>query len=770
MKKIEKTEETEIETAENKNKNEQLQQKQPQSKISESISENNSKIYTINNSSKSSTSKIDFVETIIKGNRRDSFENLLKEEAERIDKINLKKDNLKNINLKESVTDNLYEWNTLFNNSKPIYYYTKGKNIINKKKIEENKLESLKAPVVLVDLPDDKMKIFFGKNSLGSNLNISSSNRTNKNTINNENTISKSEKKTRPKSANPHKKFASLNNFNKNKKNKTKTPRKSDATMTKSKLNTESYLNNTNNNFNNSNANYNHIRPMSVYSNHSIKDTFYFSNAFSDYYKEDLKSFTEKMPILKAKIVTKKEKLQKEMKKQNIKSTKKEQKLYDMLLEDNLLLKKEDLIIAADRKNPTPLLKSIYKQENPESIEIKEHVKLYFNTMKPYGNDDGHVDYTQNDRWRLSKEIPKLRRKFNQYKYGKSKKNKVFSAKNKKLVLNYYDENDPDIRIFKNLKEDPKKLINTYNYIISKTEKQIEITKNEKENQNSKTEKQIEILKNEKETQNLKNEKENQNSVKSENNSEKNITIIKPKQKKRPLTGIRKNSENKNFKITENKKKLIRPKSSKISRPHHDINSSNFIHNNNNSSITFSELFKDYMPSNRFPLKTNSNVANVSYGKINQMIHERKLVNRSSQDYFMTQTGYTFYNLNSLGGNENKKNKKNLFKQRPKTADILGRSKKNVKKKWDKNGQIKREKNVNYFYFNHYIDTEFPENIFFNKDEKIHHGPMNCFNKLAGKYYSSSNNVNITNKRNKRKEMFENFKGNKIGGYYLNMS
>ena len=47
---------------------------------------------------------------------------------------------------------------------------------------------------------------------------------------------------------------------------------------------------------------------------------------------------------------------------------------------------------------------------------------------------------------------------------------------------------------------------------------------------------------------------------------------------------------------------------------------------------------------------------------------------------------------------------------------------------------------------------------------------MNCFNKLAGKYYSSSNNVNITNKRNKRKEMFENFKGNKIGGYYLNMS
>ena len=36
------------------------------------------------------------------------------------------------------------------------------------------------------------------------------------------------------------------------------------------------------------------IRPMSVYSPKISSCSFYFSNAFSDYYKEDLKSFSNK--------------------------------------------------------------------------------------------------------------------------------------------------------------------------------------------------------------------------------------------------------------------------------------------------------------------------------------------------------------------------------------------------------------------------------------------------------------------------------------------
>ena len=738
MKKIEKTEETQLKTTENKISNTNLQQNKSQSKISESKNESRSKTNSLNDSSKSSSSKVGFVENIIRGNRRDSFENLLREEAERIDKINPKKDNFQNINLKEPITGNLYEWNSLFNNSRPIYYYTKGKNINNK--TEENKFEDLKSPVVLVDLPDDKIKLFFGKNSLGCNLNISS-NKNKKSKNHNVNNNTKNEKKTRPKSAIPNKIFTTPNNFNKNKKN-IKTPGKNEGNMVNSKLLTESNLNNTNNNTNDSKINFNHIRPMSIYSNHLPQDTFYFSNTFNDYYKEKLKSFTEKMPILKAKILSKTDKLQKEIKNQNIKSSIKEQQLYDMLLEDNLILKKEDLIIAADRKNPTPLLKSIFKQDNPNSIEIKEHAKLYFNTMKPYGNDDGNVDYTQNDRWRLSKEIPKLRKQYYNFKYGKNKKKEECSTKTNKLIFSYYDENDPQIQILNNLKEDSKKLINNKD-IISINEKQIETTNN-------------------------KNEKETQNSIKSENDSEKSDSI-KPKLKKRPLTGINKNSVNQNLNIIKSKT-FSRPKSSKLPRPHNDINSSNL--QKNNSSLQFSELFKDYMPSNRFPIKTNSNVANVSYGKINQMLHERKLINHTPQDYFMTQTGM-YYNLDSLNGTESstKRNKKRGFKVRPKTADILGRSKINMKKKWDYNGQIKRKNNVNYFCFNDYIDTEFSSRSkVCNKDEKIHHGPMNCFNKMAGKYYSNSNNVNISNKKNKRKEIMENLKGNKFGGLCLDIN
>ena len=41
---------------------------------------------------------------------------------------------------------------------------------------------------------------------------------------------------------------------------------------------------------------------MSIYSKRDQNDIFYFSQTFSDYFKEDLKTFAEKMPILKAKI------------------------------------------------------------------------------------------------------------------------------------------------------------------------------------------------------------------------------------------------------------------------------------------------------------------------------------------------------------------------------------------------------------------------------------------------------------------------------------
>ena len=90
--KIEKTEETQLETIGNINKN--INQNILEKKISESDESNNySKSFLINKS-RSSVEKIDFLESLAKGSRRDSFLNLLDEEVQRIDKISEQKKKL----------------------------------------------------------------------------------------------------------------------------------------------------------------------------------------------------------------------------------------------------------------------------------------------------------------------------------------------------------------------------------------------------------------------------------------------------------------------------------------------------------------------------------------------------------------------------------------------------------------------------------------------------------------------------------------------------
>ena len=113
-----KTEETQMETITNKNKI-TTNQNNSEEKINESEEENISKSYIINKS-KSTIEKIDFLDSLAKGSRKDSFLNLLDEEAQRIDKINEQKQKLNIINLKETDIEGLYEWKTLFNNSWPV--------------------------------------------------------------------------------------------------------------------------------------------------------------------------------------------------------------------------------------------------------------------------------------------------------------------------------------------------------------------------------------------------------------------------------------------------------------------------------------------------------------------------------------------------------------------------------------------------------------------------------------------------------------------------
>ena len=102
-----KTEETQLET--NTNQNKYSNPNISGDKIIESEEENYSQS-NLMNKSKSSIEKLDFLDSLAKGSRRDSFLNLLDEEAQRIDKINNQKQKLHDINLKENDIEGLYEW------------------------------------------------------------------------------------------------------------------------------------------------------------------------------------------------------------------------------------------------------------------------------------------------------------------------------------------------------------------------------------------------------------------------------------------------------------------------------------------------------------------------------------------------------------------------------------------------------------------------------------------------------------------------------------
>ena len=133
---------------------------------------------------------------------------------------------------------------------------------------------------------------------------------------------------------------------------------------------------------------------MSVYSQRDQDDIFYFSQTFSDYYKEDLKTFSQKMPILKAKIKQDPSRLKSAIKKAHKQTKIREEELNKILISDDLLLNRQEVIIAGKGGNAMPLLKSIYEQIHVDQpIENYKDIKYYYN-MKPLGNKV-FVNYTK---------------------------------------------------------------------------------------------------------------------------------------------------------------------------------------------------------------------------------------------------------------------------------------------------------------------------------------------------------------------------------------
>ena len=350
------------------------------------------------------TDKTEFLEMLSKQekNDKDALDDIIINEVNRIKNVNEKRKKLNQINLIEKNYDDLYIWQNLFNHSRPLSNYTtlKKRKIITQLK-ENKKSEEFKSPVILVDLPETQMNLYFGKNTFIQNegfknkiksakpkYDINNMKLNNKNLKNANNILSLKNNLE----LNLISKESSANNTLKSKKSS------SARNRIMSSINTRK---------SNKNKDKSHklIRPMSVYSPRINTGSFYFSNAFSDYYKEDLKSFSDKMKILKAKIKSNPSHLKNEIKNQRKISYKKEKQLQSIIDSNKITFDKDDLIIAADRRNPIPLLKSIFMTKYLDQEVMKENIKMYYNTMKPLENWDQPVDYTQNERWRFVENI-----------------------------------------------------------------------------------------------------------------------------------------------------------------------------------------------------------------------------------------------------------------------------------------------------------------------------------------------------------------------------
>ena len=202
----------------------------------------------------------------------------------------------------------------------------------------------------------------------------------------------------------------------------------------------------------------------------------------------------------------------------------------------------------------------------------------------------------------------------------------------------------------------------------------------------------------------------------------------------------------------------------------------------NNLGAKDDNLYNDYLSSNRFPLKTSSDVGNTSYNKINQFIREKKLLNKLKIDYSLTRSNnagksttkddFAKSNTNTTNRIDNLKKELNLIleskKIKPKksfslykaatTKDKNNNSGLKKYKHWDKQGNLinNNSQKVNYFCFNNYIETTFNKDliVFKKNEDNQYFYPMNTYNKLAGKYYHL--NDESKNKNNKSKNDIHN--------------
>ena len=515
----------------------------------------------------------------------------LKEKTGKIEKIlSQSKQKLSNINLYENqkLDKDIYQWNNLFNNSIPITAYVASssyiKNLNNKMQKEDNKntsytkneKDSMKRPIILVDLTEEEIKKYLPPEPIGE----------------------------QPSSVI---RFQQL-------------PFKGDSS-----------------------------------------NVFYFSNAFNDYYKMDFKEFTNIMRLLKAKKKYKIPKLNRQIKEIN-KNIKAKERINELIKKkmknpiNNLDIDTKYVPLSLKKlnevKNIEPLMNSIFEQiHSGQDMIMTKNNKLYMKSNKPLGSerDKNSIDYSVNDREHQRNELNRI----------KQKKKRPNSELKRKLILSSYDENDPDISVFKKLEIlDDNFIEEEYN---DNNDNKINIDNHEKYLMDSeRCSKDIIDIE---QSKNI-NNKEQRNSFLEES---QNMSINKQNKlnKKRinsanfrTLSSQKSNSKNRNFSIYQrsisaygsrlaNKKDKPFIRNVYLSSNNRLINSAFYKRSLNGSQImndTYEEKFKGNSSSQistydginnslydnnngqrcRFPYKYSNQIKNKMYQKINERLRERQ--------------------------------------------------------------------------------------------------------------------------------------------------
>ena len=469
-------------------------------------------------------------------------------------------------------------------------------------------------------------------------------------------------------------------------------------------------------------------------------NSFYFSHSktMSNFFKKNKINIAERAKFLKPKLKSNSFKLKNQIKTQRILSARKEKELSNKLNSDEINLEKKDLITATERKNPFPLLQSIFKQIYYQDDNDKLYTNNTIKTSRIENNNidkDNQIYYDRNDNL-LRKEKYKNKSDIFDYNYNNSNKGNNMGS-GSKLILSYYNKDDAYIQIFNRIfdiknKDNNDNIFNTFN---------------DNENIYNPILQNFDVSFNPNKLLLMKKNIQNKNNEKKEDDFNTNNNSI-----------INKNSQN----LKNNRPKTgFRPSSNLINNPWSKRRKTSNI---NKYKESIDQMLSNYDPStdianssnsNSFPIKPLSNEWNSSYDKINKILKEKKLnININNIKYDDIKPSKELKNLNNNNSLNEKRNiKKNLSFNKIYNTNRNNTNKIKNNNKWNNdnvNYNKKNKKSLNVYDFGDVV------NNLLNENDNKNLYTLNYYKSMGGKYYSSSNNVNVKKIRNEKNKKLKN--------------